>query len=105
MDLFCPIPHPGVQVWSHTCLARKSPSGPWEAHFWGGDYTDVWSNHERWRLVQDETGDKPLRMGMGEIYKRPLHCIKNKTKQKLTQALELESSMDTRQQGAHSAIN
>lgn len=100
--ILCPIPHPGVQVWSRICLAQECPLGPREVHFWGRDCTDVWSNHERWWLVQDETGDKRLRRGMGRYIKD--HCIGLK-KKTLTQALELESSMDTRQWGAHSATN
>lgn len=98
-----PTPHPGVQVQSRTWLAQKCPSRPWEMHFWGGVCTDVWSDHERWWL-QDETGNKRLRRSMGEIYKGPLQEVDSK-KKTLTQALELESSMDTRQQGALSATN
>lgn len=98
-----PTPHPGVQVQSRTWLAQKCPSRPWEMHFWGGVCTHVWSNHERWWL-QDGTGNKRLRRGMGEVYKGPLQEVDSKKKTQ-TQALKLESSMDTRQQGALSATN
>ena len=56
-------------------------------------------------MVQDQTGDKRRRRGMWEICKGPLQEADSEKRKTLMQALELESSMDTRQQGAHSATN
>lgn len=88
----CPIPHAGGQVWSGTCLAQKCPSGPREVHFWGGDCTNVWSND--WCRMRLGTRDWE---GAWERYIKD-HCIGLKKKKRLAQALEWESSMDTRQQ-------
>lgn len=56
-------------------------------------------------MVQDQTEDNSLRRGVWEICKGALQEVDSKKRKTLTQALELESSMDTRQQGAHSATN
>lgn len=55
--------------------------------------------------MQDQAGDERLRRGMWEICKGPLQEADFKKRKTLMQASELESSMDTRQQGARSATN
>lgn len=53
--------------------------------------------------MQDETGDKRLRRGMGEIYKGPLHWIKKK--EKTGTGIGMGELHGHEAAGAHSATN